>query len=130
MKAKAKVIYGNGLLNRLTARQGFGAMTIGRYIFVAAGRDSISKQLLNHERIHIAQQEELWWVGQWALYAGWRAWLWLGYVSGRRRREKPEISAWREAYYSIPFEREAYANQNDLLYLDTRPKNAWRRYKP
>ena len=124
----AKVIYGNGLMNRLTARYNYAAMTIGRYIFVATGRDSLSERTLNHERIHIAQQQELWWVGQWALYGLERLWRYCELVSGRRWRERPTISLWREAYYNISFEREAYDNQGDPDYLSHRPKMAWKKY--
>ena len=32
------------------------------------------------------------------------------------------------AYRNISFEREAYANQRNLNYLESRPMYAWRRY--
>jgi hypothetical protein len=127
---RATIVYGDGLMNRLTSRMSFGATTIGRYIFAEAGCDKLSDKLVNHEMIHVAQQQELWWVGQWALYAWYRVAIWLAYKSGRRRRERPEITAWREAYYNIPFEKEAYANESNLKYLygGYRNKNAWRKY--
>jgi hypothetical protein len=127
-------IYGDGWMNRLVKATGYAAMTIGRYIWAAAGRDSLSKSTVNHEMIHIAQQQGIRWLGvgfwgQWALYFGWRLWLFLGYKRGTRKRERPEVSAWREAYYNIPFEREAYSNQEDLDYLKNRSKNDWKAYR-
>jgi hypothetical protein len=123
------LIYGDGWMNRLTKKCSFAAMTIGSYIWAAAGRDSLSKVTINHEMIHVAQQQGLGWVWQWLLYFGWRLWLFAGYKRGTRKRERPEVSAWREAYYSIPFEREAYSNQEDLDYLKNRSKNDWKAYR-
>jgi hypothetical protein len=125
---RAKVVYGSAPLNRLARWCGFDAMTIGRYIFAAAGEERLSEPLLNHELIHIAQQQELWWVGQWVLYAWQRVKLWRDYRYGGRALERPELSAWRNAYYAIPFEREAYDNQRDLSYLMSRNRNAWKKY--
>jgi hypothetical protein len=126
-EVKATVIYGSGLMNRLCARMGFAAMTVGRWVWVAAGRDAISDRLLNHETIHIAQQRDLWWVGQWALYAVERAWRFAELALCLRDRKR-EVSMWREAYYNVSFEREAYAHQEDYEYLSKREKHAWKKY--
>jgi len=40
-----------------------------------------------------------------------------------------KFRSFKESYYNIRFEREAYANENNLEYLDTREKFAWRKYK-
>jgi hypothetical protein len=127
---RATVIYGNGWINRLVNRWGFGAMTIGRRIYAAVGKDSLSQRLINHECIHVAQQQqqELRWVGHWARYGWWFLRLLAAYKLGMRKRERTDVPAWREAYYNIPFEREAYANEHNLEYLKNRSKNAWRRY--
>lgn len=54
---------------------------------------------LNHEKIHIKQQKELFLLG----FYVWYLIEWL-----------------RKGYQKINFEREAYANQENLLYLRTR----------
>lgn len=64
--------------------------------------------LINHERIHLRQQMELlvvffylWYVGEWVFRSFW-------YLDFYR------------AYRNISFEREAYACEKELDYLDTR----------
>ncbi|WP_229236207.1 hypothetical protein [Emticicia sp. TH156] len=66
------------------------------------------KVLINHERIHIRQQLELlvipfyiWYVAEWLYH----------YL---------RCGEWWTAYRRIGFEKEAYANQEDLNYLKTR----------
>jgi len=73
----------------------------------------LSAQGENHERIHLAQQRELLIVGFYFLYV-------LDYVLGRSMGLSPE-----EAYMEIRFEKEAYAAQNDLGYLERRQFWAW-----
>ena len=34
-----------------------------------------------------------------------------------------------EAYYNSPFELEAHDHENNLKYLDNRPKKAWKIYR-
>lgn len=72
-----------------------------------------SDRLLRHEYIHALQQEECGWIKFLFLYG----WQWL-------------IAAitFRDAYYSIKFEKEAYANQRKEGYLQNRKKFAWIKY--
>ena len=72
--------------------------------------------LINHERIHLQQQKEmliipfyLWYVCEWLC----RSMLYLN---------------WYRAYLNISFEREAYANEHNLAYLDTRKRFAFMHY--
>ena len=62
--------------------------------------------LLNHERIHLEQQKELFLIGFYILYI---------YFFIRRK-----------SYKSNPFEKEAYFYQNYPLYIEIRKKYAWR----
>jgi len=64
--------------------------------------------LLNHERIHLKQQKELFILPFYMLYVG--EWLLrtIRYGNGYK------------AYKNISFEREAYYNEWDLNYLKTR----------
>lgn len=76
----------------------------------------IDRHVVNHERIHDAQQRELLWVPFYLLYVI----EWLFRLIQYRDR--------RKAYYNISFEREAYAHGHDLSYLSQRRPYAWLRY--
>ena len=67
--------------------------------------------MVTHERIHLAQQQELWVIPFYVLYV-------LFWIKGLVKREK-------NAYLSIPFEQEAYANEKDERYLANRKRFAW-----
>ena len=72
---------------------------------------------LNHEKIHIRQQAELLVIGFYLLYAL----FWLYY---RLWHRMPSY----EAYIHIPFEKEAYGNEDNLQYLGGRKWYAWLSY--
>ena len=71
----------------------------------------------SHEFIHIAQQKELWIIGFYILYA----WHWLKNIFWYKMYP-------REAYLNIPFEREAYENQDNEVYALTRNRMAWKKW--
>ena len=79
-------------------------------------RDEGDDRLINHETIHAVQQWELLFIFQWLLYV--MFWL-VGLV-----RYRDPVKAYREN----PFEREAFANDQDLTYLVNRPFWAWTKY--
>ena len=89
------------------------ATTIGPFIIVA-DEGKVDRSVLNHERIHIAQWRELWWVGFPVVF--WALWLW-GMV-----REKGDVSL---AYLHNPLEREANRFMDDFAYLERRERFAW-----
>lgn len=76
----------------------------------------IDKYVINHERIHTAQQRELLFIPFYILYV--MEWL-VRLVQYRNRHD---------AYMNISFEREAYANGHNLAYLPKRKRYAWLRY--
>lgn len=79
--------------------------------------DWIDKYVINHERIHTAQQRELLFVPFYIIYVA----EWLVRLVWYRNHKL--------AYRNISFEREAYANQDNLFYLSGRRHYAWlRRY--
>ena len=79
-------------------------------------KGEINQTTLNHEKIHLAQQRELWLVGFYLLYI----YYWIrGKVSGLTSSS---------AYMHIPFETEAYVNETNKNYLVTRKRNAWKDY--
>ena len=89
------------------------AITLYPYVFI---RDDGNERVINHEKIHLKQQRELWIVGFYLLYVA----FWLFNLMIYRSFQK--------AYHEIPFEREAYANDEDWVYLLNRKRNAWTKY--
>lgn len=76
--------------------------------YLTRDKSWISRRVINHERIHDAQQRELLYIPFYLLYG--LEWLWL-LLKFRNSRK---------AYRAISFEREAYANDHDLSYLSRR----------
>jgi hypothetical protein len=89
--------------NWLPARR-FIAINLMGVLFMRPGA-YLSEEMLNHERIHTAQMRELLFVGFYVLYL--LEWLVRLPMRGN-------------AYRNISFEREAYANQRNRLYLSNR----------
>lgn len=82
-------------------------------------RDKVSDKAINHEKIHleqalqIAKQEN---TNTWLTYY----WQYLKYwIKGNPFSES--------AYYTIPFEMEAYGNEHDFNYKVT--KDSWKKYE-
>ena len=76
----------------------------------------IDRFVINHERIHTAQQRELLFVPFYILYGL----EWIFRIIQYRNKKK--------AYFNISFEREAYANGDDLTYLSNRKLYSWIKY--
>ena len=91
---------------------GFTAINLMGVLFVHHGV-YLSNETINHERIHTAQQREMLFVFFFIAYFV----EWLVRLPMRGN-----------AYRNISFEREAYANQHNLKYLQSRRHYAWRRY--
>ena len=89
-------------------------ITIFPFIFI--GKKSTDRLILvNHERIHIRQQIELLFLGFIILY----------FVEYFINRMKMDAHA---AYRAFSLEREAYANDQNLNYLNTRKTFAFIKY--
>ena len=99
------------LKNRLIPFGRFVAMAIYPFIFIKKYAYDLPKdifdEILNHEKIHFAQQKELYIIIFFIMYLYW--WIRFGYKN-------------------IPFEKEAYGNQKNLEYLKTRKKYAYKKY--
>lgn len=90
------------------------AISFGIWVW---SRGPMDDRLRRHETIHYLQQRELGFVGQWILYGAFHLFgLWKYRGDGRK------------AYRENPFEREAYANDGDVEYLNNRDGWAWIRY--
>lgn len=91
---------------------GFKAMNVfGIFLFVRKGA-KMSSEDMNHEEIHSAQWRELWYVG----FLLWYPVEWIVRL--------PKGNAYR----NISFEREAYANDDNFTYLETRKRFAFLKY--
>ena len=84
--------------------------------FFTRNADWISDRVVNHEQIHTAQIRELWVIPFYVIYLIEWGCRFLRYWN------------WNVAYRHISFEREAYANGDDMDYLTTRKPMSWLRY--
>ena len=101
--------------NNIFPFKGFTAMTIWPFIFVRKDAMMVATTI-RHENIHGRQQKELLLVG----FYLWYGIEWLVKLCYYRNRIT--------AYKNISFEREAYANQSNITYLDERKPFAWFKY--
>ena len=76
--------------------------------FILLSRKETEAYIINHEKIHIRQQLELLIIPFYILYGLEFIYFWFRYKNRK------------EAYMSISFEREAYANHYNLNYLENR----------
>jgi len=91
-------------------------LTLWPFIFVKEGNIQKDEVLINHEKIHLKQQLELfilpfyiWYFAEWLLRT-------ILYLNTYR------------AYQNISFEREAYANEKDLSYTQRRKPYSFLNY--
>jgi hypothetical protein len=89
------------------------AITIFPFIFIL--KNDASSTLINHEKIHIAQQKECLFIPFFFIYA-------LDYLINRLSG-----SGHMYSYMAIRFEQEAYRNEEDLNYQ--RERFAWLKYE-
>lgn len=76
----------------------------------------INKYVINHERIHTAQQKELLFIPFYVIYG--IEWL-IRIIQYRNIND---------AYMNVSFEREAYTHDKDLNYLSNRKLYSWLRF--
>ncbi len=86
----------------------YAAMTIWPFIFVRKEAYKSDKVLINHEKIHLVQQLEL-------VLLPFFLWYVIEFLIKLIR-----FRTWDLAYRAISFEREAYENELDELYLENR----------
>lgn len=88
------------------------------FIWIWIAKDGRNpKRTINHETIHFWQQVEMLFVLMWLLYI--LSYLW-NIVKYKGKHDK--------AYRNIPFEKEAYANDDNLDYLKSRKMFSWVKY--
>lgn len=101
---------------KIIAGKGVKAMALFPFILVRDAEVGTNKTTIHHERIHFRQQIELLLIFFYILYGG----FYLYY----RLRGYTHFNA----YMSIPFEKEAYANEANPNYLKERKVWRWLRY--
>lgn len=92
--------------------KGFRGLTFFPFVFLTDKDDKLNTVFINHEKIHIRQQLEL-------LILPFYIWYLTEYLF-RLIQYKDR----KKAYFNISFEREAYANEKDFVYLKNR--KVWR----
>ena len=108
-----KIIY-----NKYIPFKGYDAISFYPFIFVNEGCRffGTTGSLIDHEKIHLAQQKELYLIFFYLYYI-------IFYLYGLIK-----YRSHNKAYRNIPFEREAYENDWNEKYLKQRDKNAWTYY--
>jgi hypothetical protein len=89
--------------------KGYRGLTVFPFVFIKHRTDSANSVFLNHEKIHIRQQLEL-------LILPFYIWYFFEYLLRLLEYKNTHL-----AYRNISFEREAYANEDQLDYLKKRP---------
>lgn len=104
-----KIIFKKGFIaiikNKLIPLPGFSGINLLGVLFIKP-KVTLTKRLLNHERIHSRQILEL---GGIFFYI----WYFLEWLLKLRKHKD-------NAYYNISFEKEAYENDENQKYLKTR----------
>lgn len=88
--------------------KGFRGITIFPFIFLTDNKDREDIVIMNHEMIHIRQQLEM-------LVVPFFIWYGIEYLVRLIQFKNRSV-----AYRNISFEREAYANEKDMIYLKKR----------
>lgn len=99
--------------NNIIPFKGFKLMTLWPFIFIRK-KARIDEIELNHENIHGMQQIEMLWIFFYLWY-GIEFLIRLWFCKG-------------SAYKNMSFEKEAYLNQEDLMYLEKRKLWEWWKY--
>ena len=92
------------------------AMALWPFILVKNLETKESQVTIHHEKIHIRQQLEMLVLPFYIAY--------LGFYFYYRLKGNTHM----QAYLRIPFEKEAYCEESNFNYLETRKWWAWRRY--
>jgi len=103
-----KIIY-----NNLIPFKGFTAINLFGTIF-ARKNAAVTSTTIFHEQIHTAQMKELLYLFFYLFY--FLEWVIKLFKYGLK------------SYYNLSFEREAFFNQNELLYLQRRKRFAFLKY--
>ena len=113
---KPIVVRGNLVPTLMSVFIRASAVTIWPFIFIRTDVKDETR-ILQHEKIHIAQYQELWVLPFLFVY------LW-DFLVGLYKYKNA-----RKAYQRIRFEQEAYGNDRNSVYLRARKPFRWRNYR-
>ena len=88
--------------------KGYSGMTVFPFVFLKHSADKANSVFVNHEKIHLRQQLEL-------LIIPFFIWYFLEFFFRLAQYRNANL-----AYRNISFEREAYDNESNLVYLKER----------
>jgi hypothetical protein len=97
------------LISKYLVPKGYIGITFFPFIFLKYKGLKSNTVLINHERIHLRQQIELLILPFYIVYS-------IEFLIRLIQYKK-----WNLAYHNVSFEREAYAKEKDLDYLQSRP---------
>lgn len=120
-----KIIY-----NNILPPSGYKEIMLLCFVFAHKGT-KVTDVDMRHEAIHWEQEKELLIVGFYILYVLMFAFRLVQYAITGYRLELhgfEKLSLWKTAYRRIPFEREAYCNQNYGGYIKDRQHYCWIKY--
>jgi hypothetical protein len=100
------------IVSKYLIPKGFRGLTVFPFVVVRCRNDRDYLVLMNHERIHLRQQIELMVLPFFVIYV-------LDFLVKLIRYRGKNL-----AYRNVVFEREAYENEIDLMYLKSR--SFWR----
>lgn len=109
--------YSDKFLNSISWFMSIGGITLWPFVILREKYNSSdwwrsrTKKTINHESIHIKQQQELLVIPFYILYI--LEWFIKLFFYGK------------QSYYNISFEREAYSNEYDKNYLKNRKNYSW-----
>lgn len=103
-------------ISKYIVPKGFTGITLFPFIFLKKKRFKGNMQLINHEKIHLKQQLELLIIFFYIFYG-------LEWIIKLLKYKNRYL-----AYRNLSFEREAYQNENNLHYLNTRKLWAFLKY--
>jgi len=95
--------------------KGYAAIMLVWWLIIREGH-SVTSRLVNHEDIHSRQQKEM-------LILPFFVWYGLEFLF-----RLIQYRNWDKAYRNISFEREAYENEINMAYLQSRRWLGWTKY--
>jgi len=104
------------IVNKFLLGKRFKGVSLWPFVVLRDKRDAADPVFINHERIHLKQQLELFIIPFYVLYL---TEFFIRYLLYRNAYK---------AYYNISFEREAYSNEFDLDYCRGRKIWAFSKY--
>jgi len=96
------------LVSKYLIPKGYSGLTIYPFVFLKCSASKVDEVLINHERIHLKQQLEMFILPFYVFYV---LEFFVRYI---------QFKSWYLAYVNISFERESYHNEANLNYLNER----------